>query len=179
MSNTTTSLLKLVFLTLVFSLYSCNGDDDSGSGDDMNSQFSATIAGEAFVVNPPQASALLAQNGTLTIFATDTATNQVITLTIPNGSEGMFSLSNFSDFNTDAVASYAINGQVNSSYLSTWSDLGAEGLINITELDLANLIVTGTFNFIGIRTIDENLNVVNEPIQITNGVFNTIPLVIQ
>ncbi len=75
-------------------------------------------------------------------------------------------------------------GQIERSYVS-YADQGGSGQVKITELDLVNQLVSGTFSFIGNRLqvdpvsgeviLDGSGNSIMETIEVSCGNFNSVP----
>lgn len=152
------------------SFTSCSDDSDSQkSNAAAEGELVATVDGSEFETST-QAATLF--NGIFNLTAIDASTGDVITITVSDAAEGTFDLG-IDSFENGAV--YAINGE--NSYVSLDADGG--GKITISEIDLDNGTVTGTFNFTGVReSFDDNNEIIAETIEVTNGAFNKIPLMV-
>ena len=123
----------------------------------------------------------------------------IISMDIINPEVGIHDLATINEFgftdnsnNHELLKSFGLynpngtedTGQVERNYVS-YADQGGSGQVEITELDLGNQIVSGTFSFIGNRLqvdpvsgdviLDGNGNPIIETIEVSCGNFNSIP----
>ena len=121
----------------------------------------------------------LSTSNVLTITGSILETGESIVLIVGNPDIGTFNLT--AGLGTDNSASYFETATSN-SYVSSGTS-GASGQLNITEFDIENLKITGTFSFTGTRfatdatgnpILDAAGNPVIEDEEITNGIFNKI-----
>jgi len=121
----------------------------------------------------------LSTSNVLTITGSILETGESIVLIVGNPDIGTFNLT--AGLGTDNSASYFETATSN-SYVSLGTS-GASGQLNITEFDIENLKISGTFSFTGTRfatdatgnpILDAAGNPVIEDEEITNGIFNKI-----
>ena len=121
----------------------------------------------------------LSTSNVLTITGSILETGESIVLIVGNPDIGTFNLT--AGLGTDNSASYFETATSN-SYVSLGTS-GASGQLSITEFDIENLKITGTFSFTGTRfatdatgnpILDAAGNPVIEDEEITNGIFNKI-----
>ena len=121
----------------------------------------------------------LSTSNVLTITGSILETGESIVLIVGNPDIGTFNLT--AGLGTDNSASYFETATSN-SYVS-FGTSGASGQLNITEFDIENLKISGTFSFTGTRfatdatgnpILDAAGNPVIEDEEITNGIFNKI-----
>ena len=121
----------------------------------------------------------LSSSNVLTITGSILETGESIVLIVGNPDIGTFNLT--AGLGTDNSASYFETATSN-SYVS-FGTSGASGQLNITEFDIENLKISGTFSFTGTRfatdatgnpILDAAGNPVIEDEEITNGIFNKI-----
>jgi len=126
------------------------------------------------------ASGILSLNNTLTITGTITETGERIELVVENPHVGTLNL--VAGLGTDNSASYFETAESSNPYISS-AIYGAVGELVITEYDIQNFKITGSFNFTGIRValdtegnpiIDGQGNPTLETDEITHGAFNKI-----
>jgi hypothetical protein len=125
------------------------------------------------------ATGILSATNILTITGAIIETGETIILTVENPEIGTFNLT--AGLGTDNSGSYFETATTN-PYIS-FGAFGASGQLSITEFDVQNLKITGTFSFTGTRfavdaagnpILDVNGNPVIEDEDITNGIFNKI-----
>ena len=121
----------------------------------------------------------LSTSNVLTITGSILETGESIVLIVGNPDIGTFNLT--AGLGTDNSASYFETATSN-SYVS-FGTSGASGQLSITEFDIENLKISGTFSFTGTRfatdatgnpILDAAGNPVIEDEEITNGIFNKI-----
>jgi hypothetical protein len=127
---------------------------------------------------------VLSTSNILTITGSIIETGETIILIFENPGIGTFNLTAVGG--TDNSGSYFETSQT-SPYVSLEA-LGASGQLNITEFDIQNLTITGTFSFTGFRLavdadgnpiLDTNGDQIIEDKDITNGMFNKISFINQ
>tara|TARA_R110000787_G_scaffold17180_2_gene54214 strand:- start:8 stop:1405 length:1398 start_codon:yes stop_codon:yes gene_type:complete len=125
------------------------------------------------------ATGVLSTTNVLTITGSIIETGESIILIVENPGIGTFNLT--AGLGTENSGSYFETDSVN-PYVS-FGAFGASGQLNITEYDIQNFKITGTFNFTGVRiAVDANGNPIldgnGDPTiengDITNGMFNKI-----
>ncbi len=180
-------ILKWTLIAFVaFQFTACNNEPLEGNfpqESDINNaeegQFIATIAGESFVAD--SISATLSLNDELVITGRKVGTGQSITLGVVNTTTGVFNLATAAGNPNAGI--YDDGTPTGLPYTTTFA-FGGSGSIKITQLNITNRTITGTFNFVGTRfqvdsngvpILDSNGNPVIETIQITSGGFNQIP----
>ena len=139
--------------------------------------FIADIGFNRFTANV--AVGTLSTSNILTITGSILETGESIVLIVGNPEIGIFNLT--AGLGTDNSASY-FETETSNSYVSFGAS-GASGQLSITEFDIQNLKITGTFSFTGTRfaldeagnpILDAAGNPVIEDEDITNGIFNKI-----
>jgi hypothetical protein len=162
------NLLLLVLLAATFT--ACNKDDDTNNGDTAaEGQLVATIDGESYSSSSTNAGATFI-NGIFNVTAMNSATNEVITITVENASEGTFGLGPASGNG----AAYTINQE--DAFLSNAE--GGSGTITITKLDTDNKLASGSFEFIGTREFfNQAGEIETESVAISGGSFTDLTLV--
>ena len=158
----------IAFLTLL--AVGCNKDDDSnGSNGAADGELVAKVDGDEFKTSTQVGATLYA--GTFNITAIKASTGETIVITVSDAQEGTFDLG--PDANAQSGAIYMISGQ--NAYGSV--GVGGSGEIKITDLDVDNETVSGTFSFTAVReTVDGNGDIITETVEITNGSFTNIDL---
>ena len=176
------SWLLLFFLALQFT--ACDNEPLEGEFPQEEEviaeegQFVATIGGQGWTAS--LAGAVLNDDGSLVITGELEATGQSISLTVENGGEGVFDLT--AGVGTLNTAVYIDADQIN-PFISAGA-LGGFGQLTVTEINLDELTISGTFSFEGVRialdadgnpVTDGDGNPVIENVSISNGAFNSIP----
>lgn len=158
----------IAFLTLL--AVGCNKDDDSnGNNGAADGELVAKVDGDEFKTSTQVGATLYA--GTFNITAIKASTGETIVITVSDAQEGTFDLG--PDANAQSGAIYMISGQ--NAYGSV--GVGGSGEIKITDLDVDNETVSGTFSFTAVReTVDGNGDIITETVEITNGSFTNIDL---
>ncbi|MDP2687276.1 MAG: DUF6252 family protein [Aequorivita sp.] len=154
----------IAFLTII--VIGCSKDDDSKKDNNnaADGEFIAKIDGNEFKASTQVVATFYA--GTFNITAIQPSTGETISITVSYAQEGIFELSS----NTLNSAFYKINDQL--LYNSHWGS----GHIKITELDVVNKTVSGTFSFTATRNIFTNNGLITETVVITEGAFKNITL---
>jgi len=158
--------LKIISICLTFStiLFSCS-DDDSTTEPTSEPQFSVEIDGNAF--NAESIEAFTSDEGSLYIRASDIDGNNKFLLKVNNPAEIEYVTGN-ADINLIPQMSF----QPSSDQLSTMAnptEVNA-GSINITEFDITDNLVSGTFSFTGSSPFFLATT------EYTNGVFSDLPI---
>jgi len=165
-------LIKLLFAFIaVATLMSCSGDGDSTDDDVVAEEgvFLATVDGAQFTSSGINVGSGFV-DGTFFIGAQDPTTNEQITLTVQNASEGTFDIG-FVTTTPLGVAAYNIDG--GNAYLSITE--GGTGQITISKIDIENQLSSGTFEFVATREVfDSSGNIVTETVTVTSGSFTNI-----
>lgn len=181
-------LKGILLVFLAFQFFSCENEPLTGEfiqEEEQNQaedgQFIAQIAGQQFIA--ASVSATLTSDNDLVITGTKPG-GEAIVLAITNASEGSFSLTTGgSNQNSGAYFDGGINML---PYMSNQA-MGGSGQLQITELDITETTVTGTFSFVGFRPkvdgngdpiLDGNGDPVMESIVISNGAFNQIAYIL-
>ncbi|MCF6306888.1 MAG: DUF6252 family protein [Flavobacteriaceae bacterium] len=179
-------ILKWIFIAFVaFQFNSCDNEPLEGvfPGPDDPSlveegSFIATIGSVFFTAD--EASGNLNQSNILTLTGTISSTGEKIVLVVENPAVGIFNLD--VGLGTDNSASYFETGDTTNPYFST-NVFGATSELEITEYDITNSTITGTFNFEGARIaldsdgnpiLDGQGNPTIETENISSGAFNKI-----
>jgi hypothetical protein len=162
----------LITLSLLF-IIGCSDDD---SVNDLNNgvtaeegEFAASINGESFSSSSSSQVAATFFAETFNLTVNNSATNETFTITVTDAGEGTFNLGGIEEENG---AAYTLNGE--DAFVSNAE--GGSGQITITNLDLENKKVSGSFNFIGAREILEGEEIITETIEVTGGSFNNLDL---
>jgi hypothetical protein len=179
--------LLVVLLALVFS--SCENEKLVGSfpqANDPNTaedgQFKAQIGGVEFLATV--ASATLTTDDFLVITAVEDVSGKVIILSAEDAGEGSFSLIAGPGTRNGAVYYDGISSD--NPYTSS-GNLSGSGQLTIIDINSSDLTVTGTFSFIGKRVeldangdpvLDGNGDPVIQTVNVTPGVFKTIPYIL-
>lgn len=180
--------MLLALITIVFT--ACDNEtlegefvtDDGSSNDVEEGFFVASVAGVSYtaettnnIYNP--------LTGSLVVSGIK-ADGEVIVLSADNAGIGTFDLATIAGSSNSGVY-FPLNDSLN-PYL-TAAEFGGSGALQITELDLENLTVSGIFRFNGVRVqldaqgnpiLDGEGNPVLQNINITDGAFNTVPIVL-
>jgi len=183
-------LLKWTLALVVFINFSaCVNEALEGdfpqNGDIINidvGEFRADIGFNNFTADI--ATGVLSTANILTITGSIVETGESIILIFENPGIGTFNLTAVAG--TDNSGSYFETSQTN-PYVSLEA-FGASGQLNITEFDIQNLTITGTFSFTGFRLaldadgnpiLDTNGDQIIEDEDVTNGMFNKISFINQ
>lgn len=158
----------IAFLSIL--AVACNSDDSNSENNGAASgELVAKINGNQFRASTQVGATLY--NGNFNITAIQPSTGENIVITVANAAEGTFNLGPNS--NAQSTAVYMITGE--DAYGSAGE--GGRGSINITKLDTENNLASGTFSFTAIRqSFDNNGAIITETVEVTNGIFNNIPL---
>jgi len=161
--------LSLILLSIIV-ISSCSSSDDDSNNNVSDGQLTLTINGEEFTADGQNVAATLF-NGTFNLTTINSNTGETIVITVSNASESTFDLSAAANAQNGAV--YLISGE---NAYGTVAE-GGSGQLNITKLDEENLLTSGTFDFIAVRSsVDNQGNTITETVTITNGSFNNLPL---
>ncbi|WP_299765001.1 hypothetical protein [uncultured Dokdonia sp.] len=162
---------KNIFYLLLFSsliIASCSSDDDTSitPNEFTDNTITVDVNGENFSSNNIETALLLSEGRFIRLTAVIETTFDLVTIEIgsinfddPLLTEGIFSVSENNN-----------NIQYN-SFLSAISE-NPIGTITITNLDIENQIISGTFN--GVAT-----NIDGEMVTLTNGTFTNISFLVQ
>lgn len=147
-------------------IYSCSKDSELSDFDftaAAEGELIATVDGREFKATTQDA---MFYEGDLYLTATDLSTGDMISISVASPEESTFDLGS----NRISITSASYTTMEKSSYFSIHPDAGGE--ITISELDMDNKTVSGTFNFKGIKLrMDASYD---EVIEITSGAFNKI-----
>ena len=153
----------IAFLTIV--AIGCSKDDEPKKDNSAaDGEFVAKIDGNEFKASAQVVATFYA--GTFNITALQPSNGETISITVSYAQEGTFELSS----NTLSSALYKINDQV--PFTSHWGS----GQIKITELDVENKTVSGTFSFTATHLSYINGTMITETVTITDGAFKNISL---
>ncbi|MEL6812481.1 MAG: DUF6252 family protein [Bacteroidota bacterium] len=158
------------FLAVAISLFvvSCNSDDSDPEPGPSDGQLIASVDGASFDSSDSNIVATLF-NEVFAISALDPQTSEVITVSMLNPSVGTFDIGP----NSSVMGSGAYSVAGGNAFLSVVE--GGSGQLTITNLDLDNLLVSGSFQFVGVR----DNNGVMETVTIEGGAFNNLPLTVE
>ena len=150
----------------LFVLVSCSNDDDVKIATD--GELIANVDGTKFISSVDNITTQYKpQNGSfpsrIKIHAFDNNGGRGIVLHVVNPKVGTFSLSNF----TEGGAFYE---SFEESPYSVTEDYSVNGILRISELDIENLLVSGSFYF-------EAMNINGEVIKIKEGSFTNISMI--
>ncbi|MCF6308093.1 MAG: DUF6252 family protein [Flavobacteriaceae bacterium] len=160
--------LSLILLSIIV-ISSCSSSDDSDNNIN-DGQLTLTIDGEEFTAEGQNVAATLF-NGTFNLTTINPATGETIVITVSNASESTFDLGAAANAQNGAV--YVVSGE---NAYGTVAE-GGSGQLNITKLDEENLLTSGNFEFIAVRSsVDNQGNIITETVTITNGSFSNLTL---
>jgi hypothetical protein len=141
-------------------------------------QFRAQIEGDEFLATVVNAT--LTPDDQLTISGIIAATGETITLVVADAGIGSFDLiTGIANVNS---AQYFAPGATVNPYTSA-ADLGGSGRLLLTEFNTTDLLITGSFSFVGKRiqldlngdpVLDGNGDPIIQDISVANGGFNKI-----
>ena len=157
---------KYYYLLLwIFILVSCSNDDDVKIA--VDGELIANVDGTTFIASADNITVqYIPQNGSfpskIRIHAFDNNGGRGIVLHVVEPEIGTFSLTNI----FEGAAFYEFFEE---SPYSVTEDFSVEGILRISELDVANLLVSGSFNF-------EAMNINGEVIEIREGSFTNISM---
>lgn len=166
------NLLKIslfAFITLL--AVGCSDDDSNNDNNAITAaegELVANVDGEQFTASTQVGATFF--GGTFNLTAIDPSTQETITITVVDAGEGTFDLG---DVNQENGADFMVEGEDN-SFVSVAE--GGSGQIKITNLDLENKKVSGTFNFVATREMIEGEEIIVESVEVTEGSFNNIDL---
>jgi hypothetical protein len=171
---------SLVLLLSLILLSSCENEPLTGEfieEQDITAepgQFRCDAEDQEF--NAESIDAILFDDGSMVIVATNETGDQV-SLVVANASLGLFDLTAGSG--VPNAAAYTISGDPSNPFISSGA-LGGNGSLTFTEFNTEELFITGTFEFTGVREVDDGSGTTNvETFSITNGSFNQIPFTIE
>lgn len=158
----------LFFLCLAFALSNCATDDDQNAeptiATNVDGQLTASISGTSFTAVESDTAALF-QNGVLGLNAQNSDGDTIAFTITAFDDEGSYDLSGFT---TEATAIY-LPSEDNQFYNS--ANEGGSGTLTISNINPNTSAITGSFNFIAVRT---NTDSPNETIEVTSGVFTNV-----
>lgn len=152
-------------------LVSCNENETPTEPAGTAGALEAGINGNQVVATGANAQAFLF-NEVLTVVGIDSTNADEIRLMIGQPEVGFFDLSGN---NTLTNGQFTRSGEA--SFNSTIS--GGGGMLDITEFDEENALVSGTFEFNGVRPtgeFDEEGNPINDSQFVSEGIFTAIPI---
>lgn len=148
-------------------IYSCSTENDLSDFEAAaQGELIATVNGRGFKATMQTATLF---NGIFNITAMNISTGEVLMITLSDAAESTFDLGLEG---TQNGAVFTLNNET--SYTTIHPD--GSGEITISELNLENETASGTFSFKGVmESFDGN----KETIEITNGAFNKIPMIVE
>lgn len=177
-------ILKGMLLAfLAFQFISCENEPIKGDfpeddhGGAAEGQFKARIAGEEFIAN--SVIATLSDQQKLTLKGSN-SNGKSITIVVDSLVESNYT---FGNVNLDLAWALYQNASDGGNPYTTSQEGNATGSLMFSDLDRESNVISGTFNFRGVRievdengmpVIGEDGNPVIENIDITNGSFNSI-----
>lgn len=158
----------LLFLCLAFTLSNCATDDDQDPEPiivtNIDGQLTASISSTSFTAAESNTSGLF-QNGVIGLNAQNSDGDTIAFTITTFDNEGSYDLSGFT---TEATAIYLSSGD-NKFYNS--ANEGGSGTLTISNINPDTSAITGSFNFIAVKT---NSDSPNETIEVSNGVFTNV-----
>ena len=145
-------------------------------------QFKCQIDGVEFIATLTEA--VLTTDNLLVISGIIDTTGETVSLTAEEAAVGTFNL--IAGDGTENVAKYFNTGTTADPYTSS-GNLGGSGQLIITDLNMDDLTISGTFSFIGKRVqldangdpvLDGNGDEIIEEVTVSPGAFNTIAFII-
>jgi hypothetical protein len=142
-------------------------------------QLKAQIDGNEFIATA--ANGVLTPDNTLIIKGIIEATGETIELRITDAGIGSFDLK--TTVGNDNNALYSVSGSTNNPFTSG-AGLDGSGQLSLTEFNTQDLIITGSFDFVGKRVqldangdpvLDENGDPNVQNVAVSLGAFNQIP----
>ncbi|NND62900.1 MAG: hypothetical protein HKN48_06860 [Flavobacteriaceae bacterium] len=175
-----TQLLNwMLFALIAFGFTACDNEPLEGefiSEEDAvadSGQFIAQVDGTEFTAISATALYNTSLN-TFNIAGTD-ANGAVIVLSIANPGVGTFDLTQIPNQLNSGV--YYTANDVANPFVTDQTE-GGNGILNITEFDETNLLVSGTFSFEAKRVVDNGNGPVQETKIVSNGSFTAIPFTV-
>ena len=182
--------VKAMFLALLaIAFTSCDNETlegefvtDDGQNDTEEGFFVAEVAGVSYTAETTN-NVYDPTSGSIVISGLK-ADGEVIVLAADNAGIGTFDLATVEGSSNSGIY-FPLNDLFNPYF--TAAEFGGAGTMEITELDLDNQTVSGTFQFTGARAqldaegnpvLDGEGNPIIETISVTNGAFNTVPFVL-
>jgi hypothetical protein len=162
--------LIVLFIVLIALSCSTKDDDSATTSNAEDGEMAASVNSTNFTSGDLTTTAAMI-SGVLNLTGVN-STGDTIAISVNNfDSEGTFDLS---EFNTVARAIYLPSGD-STFYLSV--NEGGAGSITVTDLNVGDKVISGTFSFIGVRnnTSDPD-NPLMETVAITDGVFNKVSI---
>lgn len=178
---------RLLLIFLAFHFISCENEPLTGQfpqedqNDAEEGQFQAMIEGKEFIA--ASVSATLTSDNELVIIGNKPGGEKIV-LAITDAATGIFNLTTGGNNENSGV--YFDGSNNVSPYISAGA-FGGSGQLNLTELNITDKTVTGTFSFTGVRIkvdgdgnpiLDGDGNPIMENIEIKKGAFNSIEYVV-
>lgn len=162
--------LIVLFIVLIAVSCSSDGDDSVTVLNAEDGEMVARVNSNNFTsIDVTTTAAMI--SGVLNLTGVN-SNGDTIAISVNNfDSEGTFDLS---EFNTVARSIYLPSGDT-TFFLSI--NEGGSGSITVTDLNVGDKVISGTFSFIGVRqnTSDPN-NPLMETVEITDGVFTNVSI---
>lgn len=182
--------VKAMFLALMaIAFTACDNETlegdfvtDDGQNDTEEGFFVAEVAGVSYTADQTN-NVYDPVSGSIVISGIK-ADGETIVLAADNAGIGTFDLATVEGSSNSGIY-FPLNDLLNPYF--TAAEFGGSGTLEITELDQENLLVSGSFQFIGARAqldaegnpiLDGEGNPVIQNIAITEGAFNAVPIVI-
>ncbi|WGK65174.1 DUF6252 family protein [Croceiramulus getboli] len=141
--------------------------DDSAPQQVTDGKLVATVEGESFSASPESIQAAII-DGALVVIATDMDSGTTIQLNAQDLYQSYHDLGEFHE----SVATYKASRVTT----FTTSMAPAKGEIIITDINLENSTVSGTFMFAAFRTTEDLNNPDYEQMRVTEGAFSNLPV---
>lgn len=155
---------KALLLCSIILTLSCSSSDDESPNVASDPEFSVDIAGDIYQAEVKEAFLF---NDTLTIQASDANGENMIVLSVKNPSETTFTTASN---NGNDIPDMTLKTIPSALTVMTDANDPNAGSLSISELDLTNNLVSGSFDFTGTSPFFLATT------ELSNGVFNDIPI---